>query len=232
VDTSNNNYSLFQQLRSRKMSPGTIAFSSGALSGIAATLVTYPFDYTRTAYASSLAPTSSTGTSLIRFIGKTVQARGVRGLYAGVGPAVVGIVPLMGINFYVYETLMDSFAKGDGGGGSSANKNLYAGACGAMSGGISKFLVYPVDTIKKRLQAQTFNSLRASAGGGTLTTLTQRGAVQTCKDIVVKEGPLALYRGILPTVVKSSLGTGLTFAFFNSTRGVLVREWERREGLR
>jgi hypothetical protein len=48
---------------------------------------------------------------------------------------------------------------------------------------------------------------------------------------VVDEGAAALYRGLGPTMIKSMVSTGLTFAAFNATTAVLVREWERREGI-
>lgn len=36
---------------------------------------------------------------------KSMQADGVRGLYAGIGPTLAGIVPYAGINFMAYDQL-------------------------------------------------------------------------------------------------------------------------------
>lgn len=173
-----------------------------------ATIATYPFDYTRTSYAANMGNKKQ---SLIAFMTKTVKEKGVRGFYAGSGPAMAGIVPLMGINFCVYESLMARIEEG---------KSVNAGLAGAISGGLSKVLVYPLDTVKKRLQNQAFGGV-----GG------YKGAVDCGMTIVREEGFRTLYRGLAPTVVKSMVGTGLTFAFFNATRSSMVGEWERRQGV-
>lgn len=69
------------------------------------------------------------------------------GFYAGMVPAVIGIAPAMGLNFALYETFK---AAVDG-----PLKSLQAGAlgnflgsglCGALAGGTSKFIVYPLVT--------------------------------------------------------------------------------------
>jgi len=79
--------------------------------------------------------------------------------------------------------------------------------------------VYPMDTVKKRLQKQGF-----SGASKAYTSALQCGAV-----IVKDEGARALYRGLGPTVVKSMAGTGLTFAFYNATRNLLVGTREEQE---
>jgi hypothetical protein len=93
------------------------------------------------------------------------------GFYAGLTPAVVGITPYIGLNFAIYETMKSLFepialtgpptSKDKA---ASANEILKSsaqgrkshtpgsilanlvknGLCGAVAGGTSKFLVYPL----------------------------------------------------------------------------------------
>ena len=42
---------------------------------------------------------------IVDCIRKSMQADGVRGLYAGIGPTLAGIVPYAGINFMTYDQL-------------------------------------------------------------------------------------------------------------------------------
>jgi Mitochondrial carrier protein. len=135
--------------------PTAVAFCAGATAGTAATLATYPFDICRTAFASQR--TMSQGSkSISAFFYQAMRDNPMplRTLFAGSGPAVLGIVPYMGLNFALYDYLV---RKGD-------RVNVRdAGAAGAISGGVSKLVVYPLDTIKKRLQAQAFETFW---GGG------------------------------------------------------------------
>jgi solute carrier family 25 thiamine pyrophosphate transporter 19 len=119
------------------LSPGAVAFASGAFSGLAATAATYPFDFARTGFAAAVEGRSG---SLVGFLAGTVRAKGLGGIYAGVVPAMMSIVPLMGLNFLAYETLMQHLSAQPA--SSTKNKNVNAGLAGALSGGASKLLVY------------------------------------------------------------------------------------------
>jgi hypothetical protein len=74
----------------------------------------------------------------------------------------VGIVPFMGLNFTIYEFLKTEgehlhsrvSSSGPGISSSTASHMLISGMAGGMAGGMSKLIVYPLDTMKKRMQAQ------------------------------------------------------------------------------
>ncbi len=74
------------------------------------------------------------------------------GFYAGVGPAVVGITPYVGLNFAIYETLKKFVESLDSKPSSSQQSSttskilnlLRTGAIGGIAGGCSKFIVYPL----------------------------------------------------------------------------------------
>ena len=79
------------------------------------------------------------------------------GFYSGLGPAIVGVTPYIGLNFALYETLKtvtEKFQSKD----SPFTSVLTKGALGGVAGGSAKFIMYPLDTVKKRLQAQTLQS--------------------------------------------------------------------------
>ena len=81
-----------------------VLFVAGATAGLVSTCVTYPFDIARTTLASPASLfTVKQPTTLRSFVKMTWRTKGVRGYYAGLGAAVVSIVPLMGANFLLYE---------------------------------------------------------------------------------------------------------------------------------
>ena len=89
------------------ISPSTVAFVSGANAGVCATLATYPLDICRTAFAAQgLKSSSSTTTlwtsptSMADFARQVHRQLGWKGFFAGSGPAVVQIIPYMGLELH------------------------------------------------------------------------------------------------------------------------------------
>ena len=218
--------------------PTSVAFISGATAGVCATVATYPFDICRTAFAAqgvvksttTTAAVSSTisnvqkvtqqtppVTTLSQFAKRMVSQHGYRGFYAGCYPAVVQIIPYMGINFALYD-IFTRF--------SDRHNVVNAGVAGTIAGGVSKIIVYPLDTVKKRLQAQTFASLLPPPSLGTAVVQSQyryhyKGMVDCILQTAKEEGIAGFYRGLVPTVMKNAAATGFTFAFFTLAKNML-----------
>uniref|UniRef100_A0A7S2W713 Mitochondrial carrier protein n=1 Tax=Eucampia antarctica TaxID=49252 RepID=A0A7S2W713_9STRA len=185
--------------------PTATAFCAGGTAGICATMATYPFDIARTTFAAQGLTDATTKTasslgfkpprSLLEFGKQTFQKNGIRGFFVGSGPAILQIIPYMGINFALYDYL-------------SSNQKCInvsqSGWAGAIAGGTSKLLVYPLDTVKKRLQAQAYFG--------------QQPYKQNMLDCMVyiakNEGIASFYKGLVPSVIKSMAATGFTFAFY------------------
>lgn len=186
-----------------------VAFISGGTAGLCATWATYPFDICRTTFAArgvqSAAETSSSSfrppKSLLEFATTLYRQKGIKAFYAGSGPASIQIVPYMGINFAIYDTL----TSGDRAMGLSA-------FAGTISGSVSKLIIYPIDTVKKRLQVQSV----FGPSGDNYT-----GMINCVVKILKQEGFLAFYRGLIPSVLKTGIGTGLTFSLFRGTKNLL-----------
>ncbi len=197
--------------------PITIAFLSGAGAGICATIATYPFDIARTVFASRGAlqqNKKSKGfrppTTIKECAISIYRQRGFVGFYAGSAPAVVQIIPYMGLNFVIYEFLITE------GESSRASKSVgLSGYAGSISGAVSKIIVYPMDTIKKRIQFQSV------FGAPTKTGVVYDGMWDCLATTIRTEGVFGLYRGLVPSVLKTTLGSGLAFTFFRSTKNLL-----------
>jgi len=206
--------------------PTIVAFVSGAGAGLCATIATYPFDITRTIFAArgvvtqqqQLQKVHSTTTTTFRPPSTIVecaksmyQIHGIRGFYAGAAPAVVQTIPYMGLNFAIYDFLITQ-------GENDRSKSIgLSGYAGSISGATSKIIVYPLDTVKKRIQIQ---SVFGSAS--TTTVLYNYSGMWDCLATMIRtEGIQGLYRGLFPSVLKSTLGSGLSFTFFRTTKNLL-----------
>jgi protein required for attachment to host cells len=220
------------------VNPTVVAFISGASAGVCATIATYPFDITRTVFAARGAVTqqqqqqqqqkvstkSSSSSSSSSFrppssIAESAksmyQKHGIQGFYAGATPALISIVPYMGLNFAIYDFLITQGAEDN-----TSKKSIgLSGYAGSISGAVSKIIVYPLDTVKKRIQIQSVYGSSSS---------TYYTGMWDCLATTIRiEGIQGLYRGLFPSVLKTTLGSGLAFTFFRTTKNLLENIHDR-----
>jgi solute carrier family 25, member 38 len=84
---------------------------------------------------------------------------------------------------------------------------------GAVSGLVNCVLLQPLDLLKTRLQQPA--SPPASCRPPTM--------ISTVRSIYHQEGPLGLWRGTWPTIVRNTPGSALYFAALNGSRQVMMR---------
>jgi solute carrier family 25 thiamine pyrophosphate transporter 19 len=198
-------------------------FVSGAAAGTVATITTYPMDLTRTVFAAkgihtaseTLSKTPFTGSyapkSILEFVEHILHRHGVRGLFSGCGPAVVQIIPYMGLNFCIHDYLVSwKDQQQQEHNNNQAISAVLSASAGAFSGGVSKIIVFPLDTVKKRLQAQ-------SAFGKMYNSM-----LDCMMTIARTEGVRSLYNGLVPSVLKNTVATALSFGLFTLTKNTLA----------
>ncbi|EUC37616.1 hypothetical protein COCCADRAFT_85134 [Bipolaris zeicola 26-R-13] len=83
------------------------------------------------------------------------QAGGMRSLYAGNGLNVVKVMPESAIKFGSYEAAKRIFAKIEGHNDPAIIHSWSKFVAGGLAGMVSQFAVYPIDTLKFRMQCET-----------------------------------------------------------------------------
>ena len=204
-------------------------FLCGASAAILATAATYPFDIMRTQF--SLQGNTKIYASIPAFISTTLQKQGVKGFYAGLGPTLVGVTPYIGLNFALYDMAKKAVesSEEDAKGKNSIMSTVKKSIAGGFAGTTSKLMVYPLDTIKRRMQASVLQSTIVVAGGAAAAPQ-YKNMLDCCSTIFRNEGLQGLYRGVGPTILKSCVSTAVTFAAYE--QGLLIAKKMRadREG--
>jgi len=81
----------------------SVAFASGAMSGIIAALFTSPFDVLKTRRQALIMSTTSHTTAVMPLLRHMVRTEGYSALYAGIGPRMAKIAPACGLMIACYE---------------------------------------------------------------------------------------------------------------------------------
>ncbi|EMR69495.1 putative calcium dependent mitochondrial carrier protein [Eutypa lata UCREL1] len=126
------------------------------------------------------------GRPLVSAIAELYKSGGVRGFFAGNGLNVVKIMPETAIRFGAYEAAKRTLADLEGHGDTHHINPYSKFVAGGVAGMVSQFCVYPLDTLKFRLQSEYVSG---GARGNTLL-------LQTFRKMYAEGGARAAYRGV------------------------------------
>uniref|UniRef100_A0A7S4UK77 Mitochondrial carrier protein n=1 Tax=Guillardia theta TaxID=55529 RepID=A0A7S4UK77_GUITH len=175
----------------------------GGLAGGFATMTTYPFDLVRTRLAAQTEPKIYHGV-LDAFYRILISER-MRGFYRGLAPSLIQVMPYMGIQFSIYEALKRFISTQTKEGSQGWKESMF---CGCVAGSISKISTLPLDVTKKRMQVMGTTMLAASQGRKISSMR------EVVRGILRDEGWQGFFRGGLPSVMKTALSSGLSFAIY------------------
>lgn len=193
-----------------------LSFVSGGFAGCAATLGSYPFDLLRTILASQGEPKVYPNMRAA-FVG-ILETRGIQGLYAGLTPTLIEIVPYAGLHFGTYDTFKrwtmawnhyQSFTRQTD---DSSLTGFQLFVCGLAAGTCAKTVCHPLDVVKKRFQIEGLQ--RDPRYGAGVKRHAYRNMYHALKQILHAEGWAGLYKGITPSVVKAAPASAVTFVAY------------------
>lgn len=195
------------------------SFVAGAVAGTAATTITYPLDLLRTRFAAQ--GTEKVYEGLLSSIRDIKRNEGPKGYFRGLGAGIGQIVPYMGLFFAFYEGLKPAL--------SDVSLPLGSGdaVAGVSASVLSKTVVFPLDTVRKRLQVQ--GPARHKYVGGHKTPVYDRGVMGTMKMIVKKEGTMGLYRGLGVSLVKAAPASAITMWTYERALDMMNRLHDNEE---
>ncbi|XP_065317977.1 mitochondrial thiamine pyrophosphate carrier-like isoform X3 [Gordionus sp. m RMFG-2023] len=187
-----------------------ISFLSGSISGIISTSATFPFDLFKTRLVSQY-ETQKVYRGILHGANIIYHKEGIKGFYKGLTPSIIQIAPYSGLYFMFYSTLKNESRITHKYKIFENHHTIINFIYGAFSGTLAKIIVYPLDTIKKRLQIQGFEESRHKFG----KFEKYRNFIHCISTIKKNEGFMGYYKGLSPTLLKAGLNTGLMFYFYD-----------------
>ncbi|XP_076451977.1 mitochondrial thiamine pyrophosphate carrier-like [Babylonia areolata] len=194
----------------------------GSLSGCVAVFIVHPIDVMRTRLVAQGEP--KIYTSLGDAYRKILMKEGVMGFYKGLIPSLMQIAPQRGLQFGFYSLFTGLWNKTKGVWFDSAPGYTESLLCGSSAGVASKFIVFPLDVAKKRLQVQGFESARQKFG----VTQQYSGMASCLVQVARDQGLRGLYKGLTPGLLKSALMAGCNFSVYEEVchlMAVLRARW-------
>ncbi|KFK30686.1 hypothetical protein AALP_AA6G014800 [Arabis alpina] len=206
-----------------------LRLGAGATAGIIAMSATYPMDMVRGRLTVQTANSPYQYRGITHALVTVLRQEGPRALYRGWVPSVIGVVPYVGLNFAVYESLKDWLIK-DNPFGLAENSELGIVtrlSCGAVAGTLGQTVAYPLDVIRRRMQMVGWKDASSvvTGGGGSKASLEYTGMVDAFRKTVRHEGFGALYKGLVPNSVKVVPSIAIAFVTYEMVKDVLGVEF-------
>ncbi|KAL8481567.1 hypothetical protein ACS0TY_027903 [Phlomoides rotata] len=204
-----------------------LSYVSGALAGCAATVGSYPFDLLRTILASQGEP--KIYPNMRSAFTDILNTRGVRGLYAGLTPTLIEIVPYAGLQFGTYDTFKrwamawNEYRSHYSSEVDNSVSSFQLFICGLAAGTCAKVVCHPLDVVKKRFQIEGLQ--RDPRYGARVQHDAYRNMNDALRQILRSEGWAGLYKGIVPSVVKAAPAGAVTFVAYEFTSDWLESLW-------
>ncbi|KAH7686470.1 Mitochondrial carrier protein [Dioscorea alata] len=197
----------------------SIDLLAGSAAGGTAVLCTYPLDLARTKLAYEMANTRI-GNSLsynaqpsyngIKDVFRSVYMEGgLRSLYRGVGPTLIGILPYAGLKFYIYEELKTRVPE------EHQKSVVLRLSCGALAGLFGQTLTYPLDVVRRQMQVQ--NNQQSNQLGSPQI----KGTIQGLNFILRNQGWRQLFAGLSLNYVKVVPSVAIGFTAYDMIKSIL-----------
>ncbi|CAL9727831.1 truncated non-functional calcium-binding mitochondrial carrier Sal1p-1 [Monosporozyma unispora] len=189
-------------------------YLAGGLSGVMAQFSSYPIDTLK--FRMQCAPLDNPvhgNTLLVNTAKQMYQEGGLRMFYRGVSVGLMGIFPYAALDLGTFTTLkrwyINRQAKQMGVPPDKLTlDNLAVMPIGAFSGSVGACVVYPINLLRTRLQAQ----------GTYAHPYVYKGFVDCFKQTVAREGYQGLYKGLVPTLAKVIPAVSISYLCYENLK--------------
>ncbi|KAJ5053969.1 uncharacterized protein L3040_000258 [Drepanopeziza brunnea f. sp. 'multigermtubi'] len=192
-------------------------FVAGGVGGMISQLFVYPLDTLKFRMQCETTSGGLHGNKLIIATAKKMYQQGViKSSYRGLTMGLIGMFPYSAIDLGTFEYLKGKLAQRNarilGCHEDDALPGSFATGCiGAFSGAFGASIVYPVNLLRTRLQAQ----------GTVLHPPTYTGIFDVARKTVQNEGVKGLFKGLTPNLLKVVPAVSITYVVYENAKTAL-----------
>ncbi|XWS46188.1 hypothetical protein CRYUN_Cryun14cG0043300 [Craigia yunnanensis] len=202
-----------------------LRLGAGACAGIIAMSATYPMDMVRGRLTVQTESSPYQYRGMFHALSTVLRQEGPRALYKGWLPSVIGVIPYVGLNFAVYESLKEWLIKSNQFGLAEDSELSVTTrlACGAAAGTVGQTVAYPLDVIRRRMQMVGWKDAASvvTGDGRNKAPLEYTGMIDAFRKTVRHEGFGALYKGLVPNSVKVVPSIAIAFVTYEGVKNIL-----------
>ncbi|EAU37416.1 conserved hypothetical protein [Aspergillus terreus NIH2624] len=200
----------------KKLHP-TSQFLSGGCGGMVAQCFVYPLDTLKFRMQCETVEGGLKGNQLIAATARKVwNKNGLFGFFRGLPLGLIGMFPYAAIDLSTFEYLKRFIIARK----ARLNRcheddvplnNFTTGAIGAISGGMGASVVYPLNVLRTRLQAQ----------GTILHPATYTGIGDVARKTIQTEGFRGFYKGLTPNLLKVAPAVSISYVVYENSKRML-----------
>ncbi|KAL4878914.1 mitochondrial carrier domain-containing protein [Aspergillus karnatakaensis] len=195
----------------------TSQFLSGGFGGMVAQCFVYPLDTLKFRMQCEVVEGGLKGNQLIAATAQKVWNKsGLFGFFRGLPLGLIGMFPYAAIDLSTFEylkrTLLARQARLHGCHEDDIPlSNFTTGAIGALSGGTSASVVYPLNVLRTRMQAQ----------GTVLHPTTYDSIGDVARKTIQTEGFRGFYKGLTPNLLKVAPAVSISYVVYENSKRLL-----------
>eukprot|EP00121_Abeoforma_whisleri_P017181 Awhi_evm1s15750 len=186
---------------------------AGGCAGAADASICHPLDTIKTRL--QLQKTVGRSRGIIATTSNIIKVEGYFALYKGLSAVFTGIVPKMAIRYSSFEKFKEMCRNYNGDGSISIGQTMLSGTAAGVIEAVA--VVTPLEVLKIRLQAQTHSM---SEPNSPIRKYRNLPHAFTC--IVREEGPQALYKGVVPTVLRQASNQAVNFTVYDTVKKKII----------
>lgn len=172
---------------------------AGSGGGILSMILTYPLI---TLSTRAQVESKKAESKFVDAVQKIVAREGIAGLYSGINSALFGISVTNFVYYYWYEWTKAFFEKAALKAGRAGQKltTVESMIAGAIAGSATVIITNPIWVVNTRVTTRQQRAEQADAEPGT-KPVKAPGTIATLLSLLKKEGPQALFAGVIPALI-------------------------------
>ncbi|QRC98338.1 hypothetical protein JI435_044110 [Parastagonospora nodorum SN15] len=192
--------------------PAIVSLAAGGVAGGVEGFISYPLEFAKTRVQLRQEKGVPTPRNPFYVVRQVYQKDGIRAVYKGCGPLVLGSIGKDGVRFLFFDQIKEAFADPETG-SLSPVRNLLAG----MTAGIaaSATAVTPSERIKTAMIDDARHEKRFKSGWHATTTIWK------------ENGILGLYRGFIGNTLKQASATAFRMGTYN-----VLKDFEKKRDIK